>query len=244
MEGKASTMKQYKHQKMATRKLDWKRIRHLMQLGILGALFTLVGDMLLGWGIHDAAKTGLEGFLSAYVNLPDGRIFWSALLGFIGIPLEALSCFAIYRMIRPYSEKYAHMYRAGILGELAFAGCGVHVPCLACVFFYKYMAAASPGNALSASVRFGLYFLLPGMVVFFVFWAVQHIAHIAAFAKGMTPYPKWCWVFCPAVGMAIVMFLKFLPETELRNALTAAWISFGNLWTFIGLLAIARKVKG
>ena len=126
---------------------------------------------------------------------------------------------------------------------LAFGGCGVHVPCLACVFFYKYMMAASPDTALDASVRFGLYFLLPGMILFFIFWIVHHIAHIGAFAKGLTPYPKWCWVFCPAVGMALTMLLKFLPETPLRNALTAGWISIGNLWMFGGLLATMKKAK-
>ena len=29
--------------------------------------------------------------------------------------------------------------------------------------------------------------------------------------------------------MALTMILKFLPETALRNAITAAWISIGNL---------------
>ena len=38
--------------------------------------------------------------------------------------------------------------------------------------------------------------------------------------------------------------LKFLPETPLRNALTAGWISIGNLWMFIGLLLVMRKVEG
>lgn len=223
--------------------LDWKRIRHLMKLGIFAALMVLAGDMLLGWGVHDASKTGMEGFLSAYLTLPDGRIFWSSFLGFLGIPLEALCYFSVYRLIKPRSEKYAHMYRSGILGVLAFAGCGVHVPCLACVFFYKYMAAASPDTALDASIRFGLYFLLPGMILFFIFWIVHHIAHIRAFAKGLTPYPAWCWIFCPAVGMALTMLLKFLPETALRNALTAAWISIGNLWMFAGLLALSKKAE-
>ncbi|MBR1586546.1 MAG: hypothetical protein IJ662_13480, partial [Clostridia bacterium] len=69
--------------------LDWKRIRHLMRLGIVAALMVLAGDMLLGWGVHDASKSGMEGFLSMYLHLPDGRIFWSAFLGLIGIPLEA-----------------------------------------------------------------------------------------------------------------------------------------------------------
>ena len=124
-------------------RLDWNRIRKLMIIGIFAACMVLVGDMLLGWGLHDNTKPGMEGFLSAYLTLPDSRIFWSAFLGLIGIPLEALCYFSVYRLIAPNSRHYAHLYRTGILGTLAFAGCGVNVPCLACVFFYKYMAAGS-----------------------------------------------------------------------------------------------------
>lgn len=56
-------------------KLDRGRIRKLMLIGIFAACMVLVGDMLLGWGMHDASKGGMEGYLSAYINLPDGRIF-------------------------------------------------------------------------------------------------------------------------------------------------------------------------
>ena len=77
----------------------------------------------------------------------------------------------------------------------------------------------------------------------FVFWLVHQIAHFAAFSKGLTPCPKWCWIFCPAVGMALTMLLKLFPETPLRNALTAGWISIGNLWMFGGLLATMKKAK-
>ena len=168
-------------------KLDRARIRKLMLIGIFAACMVLVGDMLLGWGMHDASKGGMEGYLSAYIDLPDGRIFWSAFLGLIGIPLEALCYFGVYRLIAPYSQRYAHLYRTGILGVLTFGGCGVHVPCLACVFFYKYMSAANSQTAVSDSVRFGAYFLLPGMILFLVFWVIHHIAHFCAFAKGLTP---------------------------------------------------------
>ncbi len=221
--------------------LDWNRIRKLYIIGIFAAFMVLAGDVLLGWGMHDASKPGMEGFLSAYLNLPDGRILWSSFLGLIGIPLEALCYFAVYRLIAPKSQHYAHLYRSGILGILAFAGCGVHVPCLACVFFYKYMSAANPATAVEASIRFGEFFLLPGTILFFIFWLILHFAHIAAFSKGLTPYPKWCWVFCPAVGMALTMLLKFFPETPLRNALTAAWISIGTIWMFGGLLVMMKK---
>ncbi|MBQ9009986.1 MAG: hypothetical protein IJ088_11755 [Clostridia bacterium] len=222
---------------------DWPRIRHLLRLGILAAGMVLAGDMLLGFGVHDMSKSGLEQFLSMYLRLPDSTIFWSAFLGLIGIPIEVLCYFAVYRLIRPYSGKVAHLYRSGILGMLAFGGCGVHVPCLACVFFYKYMTDASPDMALRATLRFGLYFLLPGIVLFFVFWCVHHLAHITAFAKGLTPYPNWCWIFCPAVGMSLTMLLKFLPESALRNAITAGWMSIGSLWMFAGLLILSRAAE-
>lgn len=218
-------------------------MRKLFVIGLFAAALVLVGDMLLGWGVHDTSKTGMEGFLSPYTDLSYTRIFWSAMCGFISIPLEALCCFGIYRLIAPYSEKDARLYRTGILGVLAFAGCGVHVPCLAAVYVYKYFMKVSPEFAEDICVKFGLYFLLPGMIVFFVFWIIQHIAHIKAFVKGLTPYPKWCWIFCPAVGMAITMLLKFTPETALRNAITAAWISIGNLWMFGGLLIMMKKAK-
>lgn len=121
------------------KELDWPRIRKLFLIGLFAGVMVLTGDMLLGWGVADESLPGIEGQLSAYLTLSDGRIFWSAMLGFLGIPLEGLCYFGIYRLIAPYSEKYAHLYRSGIIGYLAFGGCGVHVPCLACVFFYKTM---------------------------------------------------------------------------------------------------------
>ena len=41
----------------------------------------------------------------------------------------------------------------------------------------------------------------------------------------------------------MTMLLKFLPETALRNAITAGWMSIGGLWMFIGLLVMSRKAE-
>lgn len=223
------------------RELDWPRIRKLMVIGLIAGCMVLAGDMLLGWGVADDSLSGMEGMLSVYLGLSDTRIFWSAMLGFIGIPLEGLCYFSIYRLIVPYSEKYAHMYRSGIFGYLIFGGCGVHVPCLACVFFYKYMTAASPETALDLSVKFGAYFLLPGTIMLFVFFIIQSAAHIAAFSKGLTPYPKWCWIFSLPVGMALAALLNLFGNHAFINAITAGWISIGNIWMFSGLLLTMNK---
>ena len=222
-------------------KLDWDRISHLMRIGLVAGIMVLIGDMLLGWGVSDPALSGIARKLSAYDSLSDSRLFWSAFLGFIGITLEGLCYFAIYRLIAPYSEKYAHIYRAGIIGYIAFGGCGVHVPCLAVVFFYKYMMQADPVKAVGLTIKFGTYFLLPGIVAFLILFVVQSIAHICAFSKGLTPYPKWCWIFCLPVGMTATMLLKLCGNHAVTNALTAGWISIGNIWMFAGLLIIKKR---
>ena len=100
----------------ANTSLDWPRIRHLLRLGVIASLTVLAGDMLLGWGVSDPSVTELPAFLTRYLSVSDGRIFFSALLGLVGIPVECLCWFAVYRMIRPYSEKEAHAFRAGIVG--------------------------------------------------------------------------------------------------------------------------------
>ena len=223
--------------------LDWPRIRKLFRIGLCAALMVLIGDMLLGWGTADENLTGIEKMLSQYAHLSDTRIFLSSLLGVVGIPLEALSYFGVYRLMADRSPRHAHAYRTGIFGYAIFGGCGVHMPCLASVFIYKYMLAASPETALAVSARFGLFFLLPGCALFFLAFVWLCAAQISAFAKGYTPYPKWCWVFSMPVGMVIGLVIELVGSSPLASALSAGWISIGNLWMFGGLLAMMGKAK-
>ena len=44
--------------------LDWKRIRKLFIIGLLGGCMTFVGDWLLGYGVCDESLSGLEKKLS------------------------------------------------------------------------------------------------------------------------------------------------------------------------------------
>ena len=224
-------------------KLDWKRIRKLFIIGLLGGCMTFIGDWLLGYGVCDESLTGLEKKLSQYLILSDDKLFWSAFLGLIGISLEGLCYFGIYRLIASGSQKHAHIFRSGICGYMLFAACGVHVPCLSTVFFYNHMMQESPDTAYELTVKFGSYFLLPAIILFLIFFFVMIIAQISAFAQGVTPYPKWCWIFSMPVGMAATMLLKFTGNHAVVNGLTAAWISIGNIWMFGGLLAAMKLCK-
>lgn len=217
--------------------LDWKRIKKLFSIGLFGALLTLIGDMILGWGVEDETLTGIMRMLSAYTSTSDGGIFASALLGLFGITLEGLCYFGVYRLISQKSEKYAHIYRAGIFGYVIFGGCGFHVPVCAMVFLAKH------GFAAELVMKFAAYFVLPAFIMFWISFLVLVITQIKAFAKGVTPYPKWCWVFCLPVGMAAAMLLNVCGNLPFVNAVACAWISVGNLWMFGGLLAMLKKVS-
>ncbi|MCM1092261.1 MAG: hypothetical protein NC413_15640 [Muribaculum sp.] len=222
--------------------LDMPRIRHLFKIGLVAAVMVLTGDMLLGYGAADSAVSGIPVTFARYLTVSDGRIFWSAVLGMIGIPLECLCYFSIYRLIVGKSEKYAHTYRTGIFGCLIFGGCGVHVPCCATVYFLKKMYEFSPDQAFEMTMEFLTYFLAPATALFLIFFLIMIVTQIKAFAKGLTPLPEWTWVFSVLFGLLAAVVLK-LPNLPFTNALATGWISLGNIWMFGGLLLITQKRK-
>ena len=215
-----------------SRALDLPRIKKLLTIGLFAAVLHFTGDMILGWGREDETLTGLSRMLSAYTGTSDGGIVAAALLGLFGMVLEGLSLFGIYRMIVPYSPKDAHSFRTGIFGYLMFGACGFHVPTCALVYLTRH------GVGSDVTARYVTGFFLPGLILFWIFFAVLEISQIKAFASGRTPCPKWCWVFSMPVGMVLAMLPGMLVNAPLANALSCAWIAFGNLWMFGGLLAV------
>jgi len=216
-------------------KLDLPRIRHLFCLGLFASALTLIGDMILGWGAEDETLTGLLRMFSAYTGISDSGIFASAILGLFGITIEGLCYFGIYRLMENSAPKIAHTYRAGILGYVIFGGCGFHVPVCAIVFLLKH------GIASELVMKYAFYFVLPSFALFWIFFILMEVAQIKAFAQGLTPYPRWCWVFSLPVGMAFGMLVNLFGNQPWVNAVSCAWISVGNLWMFAGLLILMKK---
>ncbi len=219
--------------------LDMPRIRHLMKIGLFAGVMVLAGDMLLGYGASDTAVSNIPATFARYLSVSDGRIFWSAVLGLIGIPLECLCYFAVYRLIAQGSEAYAHTYRTGIFGCLIFGACGVHVPCCAAVFFLKKVLSLNPGMAFEMTAKYLLCFLAPAMALFLISFLIVTVTQIRAFAKELTPLSKWGWVFSVLFGLPVAVACK-IPNLPLTNALAAGWLSIGNIWMFGGLLFLTK----
>lgn len=223
---------------------EWTQSRTLFYIGLFAAILVFIGDWMLGYGVKQANLSGLEGKLSTYMGKTDSVYLCSALFGLIGIVLEGLSYFGIYRLVKKESLKYARKLRIGIIGYLAFGACGVHVPCVMAAWLYSFLRTENPGIAYECVRKFAVYFMVPAIILFTIFCLYLIVVQIYIFAKGMTPYPKWCWVFNIGVGMAVTMAIA----TPFRgyawgNALAAAWISVGNIWQFLGLLLIMNRLQ-
>lgn len=222
--------------------IDWVRTRHLLKLGLFASLIALTGDMLLGWGRTDSGAAGLDVYFSRYLTVSDGRLFWSALLGVIGISAACLSYFAIYRLVDAKSHEYAHALRAGLLGMMLF-GSGVHIACCGTVYFYKKLYAISPETASEVTLDFAFRFLLPITILFTIFFGIFIGMQIASFAKGKTPCPKWTWIFNSLFGVLCAAALKAIGNYPLTNALATGWINLGGIWMCSGLLAVTGRLS-
>lgn len=135
------------------------------------------------------------------------------------------------------SPKYAHRCRSGIFGYLMFCACGFHVPVCMAVFLMKH------GLSEALLTQYSAYFLMPPLVLFWIFFFVLVMTQIVAFRKGLTPYLKWCCVFSMAFGMLVYFLAALLGNRLLGNALRCAWLAIGNVWMFGGLLVTMKKAQ-
>lgn len=215
--------------------LDWPRIRKLLGIGLFASILHLIADLLLGWGVQDTSMSGIERMFSAYGELGNSAIYAAATIGMIGIILEGLSYFGVYRLMTAQSPKHAHQYRSGILGYLMFCPFGFHM--IVCIIVYL-----GRNGAEAVLTDLERYFFLPGYALFWIFFTILTITQISVFAKGKTPYPKWCWIFSILVGMAVTKLVGLFGNRPLVNAVDCAWIAVGNLWMFAGLLVMMKKI--
>lgn len=222
--------------------LDKERIAHLFKLGIITSLVALSADMILGWGIADESLTGLNQYFSRYLTVSDTRIVLSAVIGMIGITVESLCYFGVYRLIASRSAKLAHAYRAGLIGMIAF-GPFTHVMCCASIYHLNALNKFDPSKAADGAVKFILCFLLPVTAVFFPFFLTVAIVQFKAFLKNETPYPKFCCIFSIFSGLPVVILIKLIGNYPAVYAISTGWISIGSLITFTGLLINMKKAE-
>ena len=219
--------------------LDRARIRKLLLIGLFASVITGIGDFLLGYGENTELSGFAESVLANAVNLSDGQLIAGGLLGAFGLFLEGLAFFAIYRLMADASPKYAHIYRSGIFGYIWLAPIGCHMNVGLMNYAYKNLFALDPEIASRAANIMIHAFCTPLWIILMCFWIPMLVVQFKAFAKGLTPYPKYAKWFNLIVGMIPALVIAFLigPNTALGSGIGTMFLSFGNAFTFGGLLA-------
>lgn len=219
--------------------LDRARIKKLLAIGLFASVLTGAGDFLLGYGEETPGDSFVSIMMSNAPRLSDAQLIWGGLLGFLGLFLEGLAFFAIYRLMADAALNYAHIYRGGIFGYIWLAPVGCHMNVGVLNMAYKYLLTVDAELAQRLGNKLLLAFCLPIWILLVIFWLPMLIIQYKAFSKGLTPYPKsakWFHLFVGAVP-ALVISALIGSDKPLGPAIGTMFLSFGNAFTFGGLLA-------
>ena len=194
-----------------SRRLDWPRIQHLFRLGLFGAFLTLIGDLILGWGVEDETLTGILRMLfGLYGHLRRRHSRLGAAGSVSGLRWRGCATSAFTGCSQKMRPDMLTAIGPEFFGYVIFGGCGFHVP--VCAAGVSDEATGFPTELLE---KYAAYFVTPSTALFWIFFLVLVITQIQVFAKGLTPYPKGCWVFSLPVGMAAAMLPKRLWQSAM-----------------------------
>ena len=219
--------------------LNRERIKKLLIIGAIASVMTGIGDFLLGYADETAGVSLATSVMSSAPNLTDAQMIAGSLLGLVGIFLEGLAYFAVYRLMADASPKYAHAFRTCIFGYIWLAPVGCHLNMGILNMAYKYLLLADEQIAQQAATPLFCWFSLPVYVLMVCFWLPMMIIQFKAFAKGLTPYParaKWFAVLTGGIPVLLVSALLG-SGTALGAGVGTTFLSVGNLLVFGGLLA-------
>ncbi len=225
--------------------LNRNRIKKLLLIGLFASIMTGIGDFLIGYG-PEVSGNGFAAQLMANVDsVSDTQFIWGSLLGFVGLFLEGLAMFGIYRLMADKAPKYAHIYRSGIFGYIWLAPIGCHMNLGIFNIAYRYLKQYDLVLADQVLNKLLYAFSIPVWILLILFWLPAIIAQFKAFAEAKTPYPTYAKWFSVLVGMipALVIGMLMGKDSTLGSAIGTTFLSCGNAFVFGGLLVTLPDEK-
>lgn len=219
--------------------LDRARIRLLLVVGLIGSVLTGAGDFLLGFGDELPSANLAEDLMASAPNLADWQLVCGGFFGVVGIFMEGIAFFAVYRLMADSAPRMARVFRAGIFGYIWLAPVGCHLNIGVMNFAYKYLLQADPSVASQVAEPMIWWFCAPVYALLCLFWIPMIVVQWRAFAKGFTPYPayaKWFNLIVGAVPCLVVSALVGF-DSALGAGIGTMFLSWGNALMFGGLLA-------
>lgn len=222
-----------------------KKAERNLKIGLLGAVLTLIGDLLIGAEPFPEGAGLLDGYFAAALAMPAWRPILGGLIGFLGISLEFCGLMTILPLFRDRMPRGGRFYHLSMYVYLAAGGGAVHLPCGAFMWIYKSVTeAAGQAAGRDIATKYLLYFLLPVTAVFSVFFIGASIVQFIAFIKGRTPFPKWYCVFNLLIGKAVFNSVRRLGSSALINGIATSNMSLGAIVMFAALLMGWQKYAG
>mgnify|MGYP000009570948 CR=1 FL=1 len=77
-----------------------QKARKLLLIGLLGAVLTLIGDLLIGYVKFPEGAGMLEGYFAAALVLPIWRPVLGGIIGFLGVSLEFCGLMTLYPLLK------------------------------------------------------------------------------------------------------------------------------------------------
>lgn len=148
-----------------------RKLTKLLWYGIIGAILTMIGDILL-LGVDTPEASGAIGqYLIAAQKVSYTRIGLAGFFGYVGIPVTAFGYYTLYQMLDEKSSMLARLYRASVYSYVALGG-AIHIIC--CYLVTGMKKALETGtteeNILSVLLNEQTGYLVPCFIVFFVFY--------------------------------------------------------------------------
>lgn len=222
-----------------------QRAKRLLLIGLAGAILTLAGDLLIGYVTFPEGAGLLEGYFAAALALPVWRPILGGLLGFLGISLEFCGLMTLYPLLKKKMPRGAAFYKLAMYGYLAVAGGAVHLPCGVFMWLYHSVSDAAGQEAgYRIALQYVLYFILPATAVFFVFFVGSSLIQFAAFAKGITPFPRWYAGFNLLILSAVFNMLRRVGNYAVINGIGTSNKSLGAIVLFLALYIGFEKYVG
>ena len=80
--------------------LNLKQVQNHLRIGMLGAVLTLIGDMMIGYVQFPENAGLLDGYFAAALTLPEWSPILGGWIGFLGISLEFLGLMMVYPLLK------------------------------------------------------------------------------------------------------------------------------------------------
>lgn len=216
--------------------MENRKYRNGMLFGIIGAILTLPGDLLIGANPASKIITGsqmVDMFIDAAGN-SELRMVIGGMLGAVGIPITALGYYQLYeRLFKPQDGIIPSVYKIGVYATAVLGGAGVHLPCAVIPMLYKWIAPTDSALAASVAERYADWFMMPTMVIFGVLLFAALIYQTVVIIKGRTAYRKRAAFYNMAIGVAVSYVLAWaIGKNAVGNGIGTGAISIGHLYMF------------